>query len=214
MLLHGALVVTVVVVSGQRAAAATDAPADRAPLYLAPEQAPLGREVEQRLQYVGMAAGAIPVPAAELSADGDAGHRVTVPGQEQTYDGTEEAEEEAYDEFVLSEIDVDSAVTPDPESGGPTYPEVLLTARLEGVVAARFIVDSTGRVTPGSFLAFESTHPLFTQAVEEALPRMKFRPAYVGAKRVSQLVVQSFAFRIAVADTLVDSTAPRRRRPG
>ncbi|MCU0617772.1 MAG: hypothetical protein MUD17_11925 [Gemmatimonadaceae bacterium] len=56
---------------------------------------------------------------------------------------------------------------------------------------------------PGSFSAFESTHPLFTKAVEDALPRMKFRPAYVGKKRVQQLVVQSFAFRIARGDTLV-----------
>jgi hypothetical protein len=32
---------------------------------------------------------------------------------------------------------------------------------------------------------------------------MKFRPAYVGTRRVQQLVVQSFAFRIARGDTLV-----------
>jgi TonB family protein len=214
MLLHGAIVATVAVVSSRQAADAAEEAAERAPLYLAPEQRPVGREVEQRLQYVGMAAGAVPVPAAELSADGDAGQRVTVPGQEETREGVEDTDELGYDDFVLSEIDVDSAVTPDPESGGPTYPELLLTARVEGVVAARFIVDTTGRVTPGSFLTFESTHPLFTEAVVEALPRMKFRPAYVGTQRVSQLVVQSFAFRIAVMDTVVDSAAPRRRPPG
>jgi TonB family protein len=213
MLLHGTLVASVVVASSVQARAAAEEAAERTAQYVPPEQSPVNTPVEQRLQFVGLAAGEMPVPATDVSPTGDAGYRVTVPGEEQTFEGTETAEEEAYEEFVLSDVDVDSAVTPDPESGGPTYPEELLAARVEGVVAARFIVDSTGRVVPGSFLALESTHPAFTRAVEESMPRMKFRPAWVGPRRVPQLVVQSFAFRIAVSDTLVNDSSRRRRPP-
>lgn len=174
----------------------------RLPVFLAPERKPIAPTPQERLQYVGLAAGDVPVPSERVAADGTAGGPQRLEGEEAAAAPVPEAEP-VYEEFVLSEIDVDSAAASDPESGGPEYPPELLTKNVEGVVAARFVVDSTGHVKPGSFVAFESTHPLFTKAVEDALPRMKFRPAYVGKKRVQQLVVQSFAFRIARGDTAV-----------
>lgn len=204
MLLHG----TVVVGSASLAARVPwrsdpgDPGEERVPLFLAPEHQRVASTPQERLQYLGLAAGDMPTEAAEASPSGTAGGRARLPGTSDIVAPVPEAEP-VYEEFVLSEIDVDSAAATDPESGGPEYPAELLAQNLEGVVAARFVVDSTGRVKPGSFSAFESTHPLFTKAVEEALPRMKFRPAYVGTKRVQQLVVQSFAFRIARGDTLV-----------
>jgi TonB family protein len=205
MLLYGAVVTTVFVVGAREVTEALDE-ARRAAEYLAPEPKPLGQATEERLQYVGMTAGAVPSPATESALDGDAGAAVTVPGMEENTQ-TSEVVEETYDEFVLSEIDVDSAVVPDPASGGPEYPAGLLELRVEGIVLAKFVVDSFGRVTPGSFVSLESTHPAFTRAVDEAMARMKFRPAYVGDKRVPQLVVQSFAFRIA--KPTVDTTRTR-----
>jgi TonB family protein len=205
MLLYGAVVTTVFVVGAREVTEALDE-ARRAAEYLAPEPKPLGQAIEERLQYVGMTAGAVPSPATESALDGDAGAAVTVPGMEENTQ-TSEVVEETYDEFVLSEIDVDSAVVPDPASGGPEYPAGLLELRVEGIVLAKFVVDSFGRVTPGSFVSLESTHPAFTRAVDEAMARMKFRPAYVGDKRVPQLVVQSFAFRIA--KPTVDTTRTR-----
>ena len=204
MLLHG----TVIVSSASLAARVPwraepgEISNERAPLFLAPEQKTVSATPQERLQYLGLAAGDVPAEATEPSPTGTAGGRTRVEGEAEAVTPVPE-EEPVYEEFVLSEIDVDSAVTTDPESGGPEYPPELLADGVEGVVGARFIVDSTGRIKPGSFIAFESTHPLFTKAVEEALPRMKFRPAYVGTKRVQQLVVQSFAFRIARGDTLV-----------
>lgn len=194
MLLYGATVGTAFAVSARQVAEAI-AEAERSAVFIAPEPKPVGRTTEERLQYVGMTAGAVPAPAAESALDGDAGAAVTVPGMEENSEASDAVE--AYQEFVLSEIDVDSAVVPDPTSGGPEYPLGLLELRVEGVVLAKFVVDSFGRVTPGSFVSLESTHPAFTRAVDEAMARMKFRPAYVGDKRVPQLVVQSFAFRIA-----------------
>lgn len=200
MLLYGA-VVTTAVVAGARDATEAFEEARRSAEYLAPEPKPVGRATEERLQYVGMRTGTVS-SGVETEGDGDAGAVVAVPGMDENTESSALVEE-VYDEFVLSEIDVDSAVVPDPTSGGPEYPAGLLELRVEGIVLAKFVVDSFGRVTPGSFVSLESTHPAFTRAVDESMARMKFRPAYVGDRRVPQLVVQSFAFRIAkpVADT-------------
>jgi len=195
MLLYGAVVTTVFVVGAREVTEALEE-ARQAAEYLAPEPKPIGQATEERLQYVGMTAGAVPSPTSESAPDGDAGAAFTVPGMDENTQASDVVEE-VYDEFVLSEIDVDSAVVPDPSSGGPEYPAGLLELRVEGIVLAKFVVDSFGRVAPGSFVSLESTHPAFTRAVDEAMARMKFRPAYVGDKRVPQLVVQSFAFRLA-----------------
>lgn len=205
MLLYGAVVTTVFVAGAREVTEALDE-ARRAAEYLAPEPKPVGRATEERLQYVGMRAGTAP-SGVETAGDGDAGAVVAVPGMDENTESSELVEEVA-DEFVLSEIDVDSAVVPDPNSGGPEYPAGLLELRVEGIVLAKFVVDSFGLVTPGSFVSLESTHPAFTRAVDEAMARMKFRPAYVGEKRVPQLVVQSFAFRIAKPTLDTTSTRP------
>ena len=62
---------------------------------------------------------------------------------------------------------------------------------------AQFVVDTTGRAQPGSFKVLKSTHELFTLAVKNALPQMRFLPAEIGGRKVKQLVQQPFAFAIA-----------------
>ncbi|MEO8336953.1 MAG: M56 family metallopeptidase, partial [bacterium] len=52
------------------------------------------------------------------------------------------------------------------------YPDVLRAAKVSGEVLAQFVVGADGRVEPGSFKALKSSHPLFTQAVTDALPNM------------------------------------------
>jgi protein TonB len=41
-----------------------------------------------------------------------------------------------------------------------------------------------------------STHPLFTNAVREALLAIRYHPAEIGGRKVSQLVQQPFNFRL------------------
>ena len=78
----------------------------------------------------------------------------------------------------------------------PRYPETLRARALEGEVAARFVVDSTGRVAPGSFAVLSATHELFADAVRSALERTRFAPAERGGRPVAQLVEQRFTFRL------------------
>lgn len=161
------------------------------PVFLAPEQQRIEFPSEARpLQQVAM--------AAEEAGDGPPGPvantTVETIGDDEVQEVTIPAP--AVENFVLTEIEVDSAVATDPSSGGPAYPIAMLDANLEGEVLARFIVDTTGRADPTSFTALQSTHSAFTNSVRDALRVMKFRPARLQGRTVAQLVVQSFAFRI------------------
>jgi TonB family protein len=89
---------------------------------------------------------------------------------------------------------VEKQVAEQPGTSGPKYPDALRANRTIGEVLAQFVVDSTGHCENGSFKLLESTHPLFTQAVRDALPQMRFVPAEAGGAKVRQLVQQLFSF--------------------
>ena len=76
----------------------------------------------------------------------------------------------------------------------PRYPDLLRSAGVEGEVLAQFVVDTSGRVEPGSIRVLRTSHPLFAEAVERVLPLARFVPAEAGSRRVRQLVQQPFAF--------------------
>ena len=82
------------------------------------------------------------------------------------------------------------------ESPKPKYPSVLESSGIAGEVQAQFVVASSGKADMDSFKVLKSTNELFTQAVKNVLPRMKFSPAMIGGKPVNQLVQQSFQFAV------------------
>jgi protein TonB len=82
------------------------------------------------------------------------------------------------------------------ESPKPKYPSVLESSGIAGEVQAQFVVSSTGKADMDSFKVLKSTNDLFTNAVKNVLPRMKFSPAMIGGKPVNQLVQQSFQFAV------------------
>lgn len=176
------------------------------PIFLAPEKRDISFPVQERLSQISLSEapdvgdGEEPAPsetAAPVDAIGsDDVEEITVPAP-------------GIDDFVLTEIEVDSAVIPDPNSGGPSYPMVMLDAGIEGTVLARFVVDTTGRAIESSFLALQTSHSAFAVAVKQALPIMKFRPARLGGVPVAQLVVQSFSFRITPPEPV--DTMPANR---
>ena len=57
-----------------------------------------------------------------------------------------------------------------------------------------FIVEPSGRADMRTFRALESDHPLFTRAVQDALPRMRFSAAVIGGRTVPQRLVMPFKF--------------------
>lgn len=91
---------------------------------------------------------------------------------------------------------VDKPAVQAPESAWPQYPDSLKSDMRDGEVVAAFIVDTLGVADVSSLHILKSTHPLFTAAVREALPRMRFVPAQLKGVKVRQLVQQPFVFHI------------------
>ena len=108
---------------------------------------------------------------------------------------------------IFTIIEVDTVAARLPESAAPRYPAELLEKRIEGQVIVQFVVDTTGRADPGSFVVVVSSHPEFGQSVRDALPGMRFSPARIGALKVRQLVELPFTFTIA-DPVPADSTRP------
>ncbi len=98
-------------------------------------------------------------------------------------------------------IEVDSAAERDPLSVAPAYPKEMLAQNIEGAATMQFVVDSTGLIDMETVRVIAATHREFTQAVREAMPRMRFRPALRGTLAVRQLVEQPFKFAITLPTT-------------
>lgn len=97
---------------------------------------------------------------------------------------------------VYFEFQVEKAVRQVPGTGGLKYPDMLRAAQVEGQVLVQFVVDTAGVYEDGTFKVLKSSHELFTQAVRETLPLMRFTPAEVGGAKVRQLVQQPFTFSL------------------
>ena len=139
------------------------------------------------------------IPAIDLSrapttdADFASGRRGTthgVPG------GTGVGTSQSFTNAYFSALEVEKPVVLVPGSKGPAFPDVLRSTGTQGTVLAQFVVDSTGRALPDSFVTLHSDHPLFTASVRAALLRMRFVPAEIGGRRVAQLVQQPFQFTL------------------
>jgi TonB family protein len=105
-------------------------------------------------------------------------------------------------EVYAFDADLDRPVARHPLAGAPAYPSELLERRIEGHVVAEFTVDEEGRADSASLVIAEATHPAFTRALREAMPRLRFLPAEHRGRRVSQRVQQQFIFRIEVTDSV------------
>lgn len=78
----------------------------------------------------------------------------------------------------------------------PRYPDILRTGNVEGEVLAQFNVDTSGRAESNSFKVLKSTNDLFTSAVRNVLPQMRFYPAETGGRKVRMVVQQPFVFKL------------------
>src|SRR3954469_4980271 len=72
------------------------------------------------------------------------------------------------------EFQVEKQVQQIPGTGNLRYPDMLRSANVEGEVLAQFVVDTSGKYEAGTFKVLKSSHDLFTAAVKNALPTMRF----------------------------------------
>jgi protein TonB len=128
-------------------------------------------------------------PTAQITNEADF-KPTGVPGGTGSGEGTGIDTERSYNPF-----EVEREVMP--LSGTKVdYPERARSSGAEGKVFAQFVVNEKGRVETSTFKVLESTSAVFTQAVQNALPRMRFRPAQIGNISVSQVVQQAFVFKL------------------
>lgn len=78
----------------------------------------------------------------------------------------------------------------------PHYPNMLRNAGVSGYVDLSFVVDTAGRVEPGSIEILSSAHPLFTTSARETIAASTFHPARHRGRAVRQLVRQRVSFRL------------------
>jgi len=91
---------------------------------------------------------------------------------------------------------VDKPVIMMPGVATPNYPPMLRSAGIAGGVLVEFVVDTLGRIEPGSSRVVQSDHDLFTNAVREVMPRLRFMPAEARGHKVRQLVRLPFRFDV------------------
>lgn len=96
----------------------------------------------------------------------------------------------------LFDFQVEKPAAAAPNNVAPQYPNQLRSANIEGQVVAKFVVDTSGRADMRSFEIIKSDHDLFTLAVRNQLPNMRFFPAEVGGRKVKQLVQMPFVFSL------------------
>jgi periplasmic protein TonB len=66
----------------------------------------------------------------------------------------------------------------------PAYPELLRQAGVQGRVVLEVVVDTAGRVEPGSFVVVSAAHPAFVASAQRTLAAALFRPARVHGRGV------------------------------
>jgi TonB family protein len=99
-------------------------------------------------------------------------------------------------EDAYSVIEVDSAAVRDPSSAAPSYPPAMMSLNIEGTATIKFVVDTTGRVDLGTVQTVAASNPAFAHAVLDALPKMRFHPARMGALAVRQMAMEEFKFQL------------------
>ena len=99
---------------------------------------------------------------------------------------------------ALRAFQVDTVAEPIPETLVPRYPRELRSREARGSVVAEFVVDTTGKVEPGTFRVISSDDSAFTASVRDLLPGARFLPAINEGKVVRQTVRQTFVFDVDV----------------
>jgi len=171
-------------------------PPPRAPDPSPPVDAVVSEPVPQGFQVVPPVLD-IPtsIPPVNLSERFDPRDYTGVGRQDGRHDGVP-----AIDTIVSTSDTYLSTQVDDPVTAvlipAPRYPAALRAAAIEGEVLAQYVVDTTGRVEPGSWKVLRASHDGFREAAREAVEAGRFKPARIAGRPVRQLVQQTIRFTI------------------
>jgi TonB family protein len=95
--------------------------------------------------------------------------------------------------YTADQVDQPAAVDPKYEMK-VEYPPTVFAAGTGGSVVVEFVVDSVGRVEPGTLGIVSSSDQLLSDAVKRAVEAASYTPARLKGAAVRQVVVQPFSF--------------------
>lgn len=87
-------------------------------------------------------------------------------------------------------------MTPVPDNPLARYPAALEDSGITGTVLLEALVDSTGRVIPGTILVVRGAHPLFDAEATRVLEHWRFQPGSQGQNPSEQVVRVPFEFQL------------------
>jgi protein TonB len=93
--------------------------------------------------------------------------------------------------FTTAEVADPAQIVSQP---APEYPRIFASAGIGGVVVLQFVVDTLGRVEPGSVTVLEASHEPFAEAATKAIRASTFRPGRMRGEPIRQLVQQRVRF--------------------
>jgi protein TonB len=103
----------------------------------------------------------------------------------------------SYDGSAFDERAVDRAPRLLGNVQEPRYPATLRAAGVQGRVVVQFVVDTLGHAELGELQVLETAHPLFVDAVREALARYRFSVGEAAGRKVRTRVQLPFEFILA-----------------
>lgn len=188
----------------------------RQPSFLVPPNRGAPPTYEQ-IQYVAMGAGnateGVVSSKKKFDKDADFGLAEIKGAEAAPQVSTPSVAESTVPDNAFSVLDVDSAAVRDPNSAAPAYPQLMREKGIEGFATLRFVIDSTGLIDMATVSLVDASHAEFVQAVREAMPRMRFRPAMMGLQAVRQLAEQPFKFEIKALASSESTSPSARKRP-
>ena len=96
------------------------------------------------------------------------------------------------------------------DSGSAAYPEILRLAGAAGAAELRLVVDSSGRVVPGTLRGTSAQRTLFEATALLAAAQWRFSPAIASGRSVSVEVVATIEWRPEPQDTVPHVAEVRR----
>lgn len=209
------VLVSAAVYGTDRAATALAERLDEQVIFLAPpDRLPSSRGAGERVRFINTtpldAGGRLTSAlATEHTSRKPHDHDADGDGDAAADQGQAAQAEIVSDDSVYSVLSSEESATRVDGSAAPVYPAEMLREGIEGVVVARFVIDTTGRADPSSLQVLQSSHPAFVISVRDAVPGMRFTPATVRGRHVRQLVQQSFAFRLQIPTVAAEHTGTR-----
>ena len=97
--------------------------------------------------------------------------------------------------FLAAEVDETPQVE-NPAACQPKFPAVMQSAGIPGKVVMQFVVNTDGKIDPGTLKVVSSTHKAFEDPAKEALGRCSFKPGKSRGQPVRVLVQQSMSFKL------------------